>query len=372
VANLSFEFREPPETAFTATQRCIAGDARELSFVDDSSVHLIVTSPPYPMIEMWDEVFASSSPAIAEALACEDGDRAFLEMHAQLDLAWAEGARVLIPGGLLCIDIGDATRRIGSRFSLYPNHARIIHACLGLGLHALPMILWRKPTNAPNKFMGSGMLPAGAYVTLEHEYILVFRKGGKREFSKNGQERRRASAYFWEERNQWFSDTWSFTGVRQAFTTDSQAKELRSRTAAFPFELPWRLIHMYSLQEDTVLDPFAGTGTTMLAAASAGRNGIGVELEQRLCEQVAKGVERSIDAMQHTARSRLSTHEAFVRERLAQGKPPKHHNETLAVPVVTRQERELRIPVASAVERRESAEGLHQVISYSYLTRNDE
>ena len=68
---------------------------------------------------------------------------------------------------------------------LYPNHSRILAAMLKTGFSALPLILWRKPTNAPNKFMGSGMLPAGAYVTLEHEYILILRKGSKREFQQS-------------------------------------------------------------------------------------------------------------------------------------------------------------------------------------------
>jgi len=372
VANLSFEFRDPRPVAFTTSQRHVAGDAGDLSFLKDASVHLIVTSPPYPMIQMWDEVFASSSSGVARALEAEDGDGAFEAMHATLDRAWAEAVRVLIPGGLLCINIGDATRRIGTRFSLYPNHARIIHTCSGLGLHSLPMILWSKPTNAPNKFMGSGMLPGGAYVTLEHEYILVFRKGGKREFSKSEQERRRKSAYFWEERNRWFSDTWRFTGVRQTLEAYAHTKELRTRTAAYPLELPWRLIHMYSLQEDVVLDPFAGTGTTLLAAAAAGRNGVGVEIEQGLCEQAAKGLGGSIEVMQSVADRRLTYHAQFVREREQTGKPPKHTNDSLAVPVVTRQESALRIPVASAIERDDSQGSLHQTISYSYLTSSDE
>ena len=125
------------------------------------------------------------------------------------------------------------------------------------GFTSLPDILWRKPTNAPNKFMGSGMLPAGAYVTYEHEYILIFRKGGKRAFDRPPRRRqlRRRSAYFWEERNVWFSDVWTdLTGDAPG----SRRRETRARSAAFPFELPYRLIQMFSVYGDTVLDPFAG------------------------------------------------------------------------------------------------------------------
>src|SRR5206468_5334175 len=94
-------------------------------------------------------------------------------------------------------------------FILYPNHVRIASHLVRLGFNPLPAILWRKQTNAPNKFMGSGMFPPGAYVTLEHEYVLIVRKGDKRAFdSEVIRSRRRESAFFWEERNDWFSDVW--------------------------------------------------------------------------------------------------------------------------------------------------------------------
>ena len=239
-----------------STHQVLLGDARRLP-VDDDSVHLVVTSPPYPMIEMWDAVFASMDPAIPELGPLE----AFEAQHAQLDAVWRELHRVLVPGGICCINIGDATRSVDGHFRLFHNHARIVTKAVELGFTVLPDILWRKPTNAPNKFMGSGMLPGGAYVTYEHEYVLVLRKGNKRGF-KDAPNRRR-SAYFWEERNVWFSDLWELKGTRQSHA--------RGRSAAFPLELPWRLILMYSVYGDCVLDPFGGTGTTSLAAAMAGR-----------------------------------------------------------------------------------------------------
>ncbi len=97
-------------------------------------------------------------------------------MHDILNRAWEECHRVLSDNGFVCINIGDATRTLGKEFRLFPNHAAIIDFFLKKGCCALPDIHWRKPTNAPNKFMGSGMYPAGAYVTYEHEYILIFRK----------------------------------------------------------------------------------------------------------------------------------------------------------------------------------------------------
>ena len=157
-------------------------NASNLGNIPSESVDLVVTSPPYPMIAMWDQVFGSQDAAIQKALRAGDGLRAYRLMHAILDSVWNEVFRVLKPGRFACINIGDATRKLGDDFCLYPNHARILNALLDIGFSALPDILWRKQTNAPNKFMGSGMLPAGAYVTLEHEYILIVRKGSKREF----------------------------------------------------------------------------------------------------------------------------------------------------------------------------------------------
>ena len=185
--------------------------------VPDSSVHLVVTSPPYPMIEMWDDMFKRQSNKIATALKHQKGIEAFEWMHRELDPVWKETYRILVDGGIACINIGDAVRTVDEDFRLYPNHARILSAMLNVGFSALPLILWRKPTNAPNKFMGSGMLPGGAYVTLEHEYILIVRKGSKREFNRAPEKQiRRESALFWEERNNWFSDVWfGLVGTRQ-------------------------------------------------------------------------------------------------------------------------------------------------------------
>lgn len=166
--------------------RIITGNSNDMTGIADKSVNLIVTSPPYPMIEMWDEMFSSQDPTIGEAIATGNGMDAFEKMHHILDGIWTECDRVLEDNCFICINIGDATRSINDEFQLYSNHTRIINFFLSKGYCVMPDIHWRKQSNAPNKFMGSGMYPAGAYVTYEHEYILVFRKGGKREFKGKG------------------------------------------------------------------------------------------------------------------------------------------------------------------------------------------
>ncbi|MEC7707219.1 MAG: DNA methyltransferase, partial [Candidatus Thermoplasmatota archaeon] len=141
------------------------GDASDMSALEDGLVQLMVTSPPYPMIEMWDEGFGETNSAITDALDEGDGWRAFELMHGILDGVWEECYRVLSDGGFACINIGDATRTIDDEFALYTNRARIDMKMIELGFTPLPSIIWRKQSNAPNKFMGSGTLPAGAYVT---------------------------------------------------------------------------------------------------------------------------------------------------------------------------------------------------------------
>jgi DNA modification methylase len=338
-------------------------DARDLAPLGSEEIDLVVTSPPYPMIEMWDGVFESLNSEIdadghaptADAGARGDAgpEAAFEGMHRILDGVWRECFRVLKPGAFLCINIGDATRTVGEQFRLYTNHARIISACEGMGFHSLPPILWRKPTNAPNKFMGSGMLPAGAYVTLEHEHVLIFRKGGRRVFSQEDRTRRQRSAFFWEERNVWFSDIWDLRGTPQALTN----RETRDRSGAFPFELAFRLICMYSLYEDHVLDPFLGTGTTTAAAIAAGRNSVGIEIDHRFDATIRETVGHGAEAGAERQRRRVRDHLDFARLRAETEKPLGYRNEPHGFPVMTRQEQHLEIRVAGEPHIAEAPDG---------------
>jgi modification methylase len=238
----------------------IQGDARDLAEIDGGTVALVVTSPPYPMIPQWDRLFASM------------GARDYPSMHRILRAAWAECARVLIPGGILAVNIGDAVRSLDGKFQLWPNHAQALVDATSLGLRPLPHLLWKKPTNKPNAFLGSGFLPPNAYVTLDCEYILLFRKGNLRSFPRRDGARE-DSRYTRQERDLWFSQIWSdIRGARQGPGAN--------RTAAFPPEIPERLIRMFSVVGDTVLDPFAGTGTTLWSAVRGGRDAVGVERDR--------------------------------------------------------------------------------------------
>ncbi|SIQ77472.1 DNA modification methylase [Haladaptatus litoreus] len=319
------------------------GDASDCA-LPDNSIDLVVTSPPYPMIEMWDDLFSGLNPDIASALEREDGDTAFELMHDELDGVWSELARVLKPGGIAVINVGDATRKVDGTFQLFPNHSQILQQLRNQGLRPLPDILWRKPSNRLTKFMGSGMLPPNAYTALEHEYLLVFRNGDSRRFEP-GADRRYEAAYFWEERNDWFSDLW--TAVRGEMQ-ELDHGDLRERSAAFPFELPYRLISMFSVYGDTVFDPFWGTGTTSIAAMVAGRNSVGYELESDFTGVFEERAEQVAALSNDVIQRRLDDHREFVAEHDGELAYDSDHYD---FPVKTAQEKELQFYEVADVTR---------------------
>ncbi len=200
-----------------------------MSELPDGSVQLVVTSPPYPMIEMWDGLFEKLLHLPKGSFAKRPD--AFDISHKFLGKIWVECYRVLEKGGFLCVNIGDATRTIKSDLFYPPN----------------------------------------AYVTLDCEYILLLRKGSKRAV-RPGDSLRYASQYSKKERDVWFSQIWDFRGTAQD----------QPGTAPFPDELPYRLIRMFSSLGETVLDPFLGTGRTARIARALGRKGIGYEFNKSL------------------------------------------------------------------------------------------
>jgi site-specific DNA-methyltransferase (cytosine-N4-specific) len=275
--------------------KIIIGNSQQMPEIPDCSVHLMVTSPPYPMIQMWDQQFSEMYHAIAELwknLHSEPREETvnaiYDAQHAELAKTWAETYRVLVEGGIACINIGDATRSVNGKFRVFPNHARVIEHCERIGLTSLPYILWKKPTTKPmykgkGAFLGSGFLPPNAYVTLDCEFILIFRKGKLRKFPPKDPDRY-GSQLTKKQRDEWFSQIWQITGTRQT------ASELERRTAAFPEEIADRLIKMFSIKGDTVLDPFLGSGTTTIIALQNSRNAIGYETDRNFLPTITKKI----------------------------------------------------------------------------------
>lgn len=265
----------PEETDTTCDINVFQHNAFQLlEVVEENSINLVVTSPPYPMISMWDDQFRSLIPEIPpiDKWTAENSMEIFQIIHVKFDTLWKQLFRCVKSGGIVTINIGDATRSFDKTFQLFPNAARITMGMISAGFAALPNIYWKKPTNGPNAFLGSGFYPVNAYVTLDCEHILIFRKGEKRSFPVKDPIRE-ASKFTKEERGLWFSQTW------QGINGCSQKSVNGRRTAAFPEEIPYRLIRMFSITGDTILDPFIGTGTTAKVASRLNRNCIGIDVD---------------------------------------------------------------------------------------------
>ena len=275
------EAASQPELLIPTTHTLNLGDARKLDWVEDQGVHLIVTSPPYWTLKMYND-----HPD-------QLGDVADYEaFHDELEEVWRHAFRVLVPGGRLVCVVGDVclARRNHGRHMVMPLHADISVRCRRVGFDYLTPILWHKIANAPlevengSSFLGKPYEP-NAIIKNDTEYILMLRKAGG--YRQPTEEQRRRSKLAKDEHARWFRAIW----------TDIPGASTRDHPAPYPVELAYRLVRMFSFTGDTVLDPFAGTGTTSIAALKAERNSIANELdphyfrmaEERIRAEVSQG-----------------------------------------------------------------------------------
>lgn len=243
------------------------GDARDLSWLRDESVHLIVTSPPYWTLKEYEK-----NP---DQLGEIEDYESFLD---ELDRVWRECARVLVDGGRICCVVGDICipRKARGRHYVMPLHSDIQVRVRRIGLDCLTPILWHKIANGVTEAVGNGSgfygkpYQPGAVVKNDVEYILFFRKAGG--YRSAPPLAKALSMLSKKEMHTWLRSIW--TDVRGASTR-------AGHPAPYPVELAERLIKLFSFAGDTVLDPFLGTGSTSLAAISSGRNSIGNEIEPR-------------------------------------------------------------------------------------------
>jgi modification methylase len=243
------------------TLRC--GDAREMDWIPDESVHLAVTSPPYWTLKEY--------PANKSQLGLVAGYENF---HDELEKVWRHCLRVLVPGGRLVCVVGDVclSRKRHGRHMVMPLHADIVIRCRKIGFDNLTPIFWYKISNAKyeiengSRFLGKPYEP-NAIIKNDVEFILMLRKPGG--YRQPTEEQRNSSRLTKEEHHDWFQQIWTMPG-----------ESTRQHPAPYPPEVVYRLLRMFSFTGDTVLDPFMGTGTTLLASSHCGRNGIGIEIDE--------------------------------------------------------------------------------------------
>ena len=244
------------------THKLFHSDARMMEYIPDKSVHLVLTSPPYFNLKEYRKG--------KNQLGIIDDYQEFVN---ELSKVWQECYRVLVPGGRIVCVVGDVclSRRKYGRHVVMPLHSDIAVSCRKIGFDNLNPILWHKISNAVfeantnSSILGKPYEP-NAIIKNDIEYILMERKPGG--YRKPTAQQRKDSMIDKEDFQRWFSQIWEMPG----------ASTRNGHPAPFPLELADRLVRMFSFVGDTVLDPFCGSGTTMLAAAKYGRNSIGVAL----------------------------------------------------------------------------------------------
>jgi len=251
--------KKNPENNLKTHHKIINGDSRQMSELPDQSVHLVITSPPYWQLKDY---------GTDTQIGFHDSYQSYIN---NLNLVWKECYRVLHKGCRLCVNIGDQFARAVyyGRYKVIPIREEIIKFCENIGFDYMGAVIWQKVTTSNTTGggvqMGSYPYPRNGILKLDYEFILLFKKLG--DSPKPTKEQKELSKMTAEEWNTFFAGHWNFPGARQS-----------GHIAMFPEELPRRLIKMFSFVGETVLDPFAGSGTTALAAKNTGRNSVGYEI----------------------------------------------------------------------------------------------
>ncbi len=239
--------------------RIVIGDSRNMVELPDESAHLVVTSPPYWQLKDYGN---------GSQIGFDDSYEDYIN---NLNLVWNECHRVLHKGCRLCVNIGDQFARsvYYGRYKVIPIRTEIIKFCESKGFDYMGAVIWQKVTTCNTTggatIMGSFPYPRNGILKIDYEFILIFKKqGGAPDVSRETKEESKLTINEW---NEFFAGHWNIPG-------EKQDKHL----AMFPEEIPRRLIKMFSFVDDTVLDPFLGSGTTSLAARNLSRNSAGYEI----------------------------------------------------------------------------------------------
>lgn len=263
-------------TVNNTIQRIIVKSATDMSELKENSVHLMITSPPYFNAKMY------ARENIKDDLGnIHDLD----EWFEKISLVWKEVFRVLQPGRKAFINIMNLPVRNNGSFRTLNLTGRTIDVMEKIGFIFKRDIVWQK-TNGVKAHFGTYPYPGGILINNMHEFILEFNKPDQKGFDKYAhltKEQKEASKL---DKEFWLSikntDVW--------LMKPENSGDNRSHVAPFPYELPYRIIKAFSFIGETVLDPFAGSGTTLKAAADLNRNGIGYEIVPEIAETAIKNL----------------------------------------------------------------------------------
>jgi len=247
-------------------------DSSDMSMIPDESVNLIITSPPYWTLKDYDVEGQIGK-----------GSSSYDYYLGELNKVWKECVRVLAPDGKICINImpflltGKAARFERRETKLVLGDIERFMDSTGC-MFQFGLYIWDKRKIARFSSFGSYPYPPNIFSTYPYEWITVFSKEGKRRpVPKEIKEKSKLTTEEWQK--------WAINSIWEMQPAKAKAE---GHPAPFPKELPMRLIKLYSFWGDTVLDPFAGTGTTLLAAQELGRKSIGFELNPEYIKLINK------------------------------------------------------------------------------------
>ena len=247
-------------------------DSSDMSMLPDESVNLIITSPPYWTLKDYDVEGQIGK-----------GSSSYDYYINELNKVWKECVRMLAPDGKICINImpflltGKAARFERRETRLVLGDIEQFMDSTGC-MYQFGLYIWDKRKIARFSSFGSYPYPPNIFSTYPYEWITVFSKKGKRKpVSKKIKEKSKLTTEEWQK--------WAINSIWEMQPAKAKAE---GHPAPFPKELPSRLIKLYSFWGDTVLDPFAGTGTTLLAAQELGRKSIGFELNSEYVNLIYK------------------------------------------------------------------------------------
>lgn len=211
--------------------------SEQMEELPDNSVHLMVTSPPYNVGKEYDNNLTLS------------------EYREFLKRVWKEVKRVLVPGGRACINVANLGRK-----PYIPLDAFIIEDMIDLGFLMRGEIIWNKASSgSPSTAWGSWLSAKNPTLRDIHEYILIFSKDM---FSRGNPYKRKST----------ITKTQFLEFTKSVWTFSAESARKVGHPAPFPVELPYRLIELYTFEGEVVLDPFAGSGQTAIAAIKSNRH----------------------------------------------------------------------------------------------------